>query len=80
MSARGSVRADRADLVAMIEAITRTRPAAYWYEACERAGSAAHEDRQRGGDDGAERWHDAGHDHHRGPIKMPGKRSGHLMG
>jgi formyl-CoA transferase len=29
--------AHRADLVAAIEAITRTAPAAYWYEACERS-------------------------------------------
>ncbi|GAA4026768.1 CaiB/BaiF CoA-transferase family protein [Sphingomonas rosea] len=33
--------ANRADLVARIEAITRTRPAAYWFEACERAGIPA---------------------------------------
>ncbi len=33
--------AHRADLVAQIEAITRTAPAAHWYEACERAGIPA---------------------------------------
>ncbi|GAA4005280.1 CoA transferase [Sphingomonas humi] len=33
--------AHRAELVAAIEAITRTRLAAYWYEACERAGIPA---------------------------------------
>ncbi|GAA4012512.1 CaiB/BaiF CoA-transferase family protein [Sphingomonas swuensis] len=33
--------ANRAELVAAIEAITRTRPAAFWYEACERAGIPA---------------------------------------
>lgn len=33
--------AHRDDLIAQIEAITRNRPAAHWYEACERAGIPA---------------------------------------
>jgi len=33
--------ANRAELVAAIETITRIRPAAHWYEACERAGIPA---------------------------------------
>lgn len=33
--------AHRAELVTKIETITRTKPAAYWYEACERAGIPA---------------------------------------
>lgn len=33
--------ANRGELVAAIEQITRARPAAYWYEACERAGIPA---------------------------------------
>jgi formyl-CoA transferase len=33
--------ANRTQLVGLIEAITRSKPAAYWYEACERAGIPA---------------------------------------
>jgi formyl-CoA transferase len=33
--------AHRTDLIARIEAITRSKPAAHWYEACERAGIPA---------------------------------------
>jgi formyl-CoA transferase len=33
--------ANRTQLVGLIEAITRTKPASYWYEACERAGIPA---------------------------------------